>query len=116
MRRVTIGLPVYNGANYLAAAIESILAQTVADFDLIISDNASTDATEQICRAYAGADRRIRYVRQPQTLGAAANFNLLARMSEKPYFKWAAPDDLLDRKSVGWGTVVSSRLEFRCRR
>lgn len=95
MKKTTIGLPVYNGANYLAAAIDSILAQSCPDFDLLISDNASTDATEDICRAYAGKDRRIRYVRQPRNLGAAANYNLVAQMSETPYFKWAAHDDLL---------------------
>ena len=95
MKKVTVGLPVCNGANYLAAAIDSILAQTYADFDLLISDNASTDDTEEICRAYASKDRRIRYIRQPRNLGAAANYNFLARICETPYFKWAAHDDLL---------------------
>ncbi len=95
MSKVTIGLPVHNGSNYLAAAIESILAQTFGDFDLVISDNASTDATEQICRAYAKQDRRVRYVRQRTNLGAAGNHNVLVHMSESPYFKWAAHDDVL---------------------
>lgn len=95
MKKVAIGLPVYNGANYLAAALDSIIAQSFGDFDLLISDNASTDETEEICRAYARRDQRIRYIRQPQNVGAAANYNLLAHMSESPYFKWAAHDDLL---------------------
>lgn len=95
MKKITVGLPVYNGANYLAAAIESILAQSFSDFELLISDNASTDATEDICRAYAVSDRRIRYVRQLRNIGAAANYNFVAKMSESPYFKWAAHDDLL---------------------
>ena len=95
MRKVTIGLPVYNGTNYLGTAIESILAQTFSDFDLIISDNASTDSTGQICQWYAKRDRRIRYVRQNTNLGAAGNHNVLVRMSETPYFKWAAHDDAL---------------------
>jgi glycosyltransferase involved in cell wall biosynthesis len=95
MKKVGIGIPVYNGANYVAAAIDSILAQSCGDFDLLISDNASTDGTEDICRAYARKDRRIRYIRQPRNLGAAANYNVLAEMSENPYFKWAAHDDLL---------------------
>jgi glycosyltransferase involved in cell wall biosynthesis len=95
MKKVAIGLPVYNGANYLVAAIESILAQTYGDFDLVISDNASTDGTEEICRTYAERDLRIRYVRQAQNLGAAANHNYLVRICENPYFKWAAHDDLL---------------------
>jgi glycosyltransferase involved in cell wall biosynthesis len=95
VKKITIGLPVYNGANYLAEAIDSILAQSCPDFDLLISDNASTDGTEEICRAYASKDGRIRYVRQPRNLGAAANYNLLALMNESPYFKWAAHDDLV---------------------
>lgn len=93
--KITIGLPVRDGANYLAAAIDSILAQDCPDFELLISDNASTDGTEEICRAYASKDPRIRYIRQPQNLGSAGNFNFLARVSESPYFKWAAHDDLL---------------------
>jgi glycosyltransferase involved in cell wall biosynthesis len=95
MKKVAIGLPVYNGANFLAAAIESILAQSYTDFDLLISDNASTDETEEICRDYAKRDRRIRYIRQPKNVGAAGNHNLLVRMTDSPYFKWAAHDDLL---------------------
>jgi glycosyltransferase involved in cell wall biosynthesis len=95
VNKVAIGIPVYNGANYLTAAIDSILAQSYGDFDLLISDNASTDGTEDICRAYARKDRRIRYIRQPRNLGAAANYNVLVRTSGSPYFKWAAHDDLL---------------------
>jgi len=95
MRKVAIGIPVYNGSNYVGAAIESILAQTYGDFDLFISDNASTDATEEICRAYAARDRRVHYVRQPRNLGAAGNHNALVGMSDSPYFKWAAHDDIV---------------------
>jgi len=95
MKKVAIGLPVYNGANYLAAAIDSILAQSYGDFDFLISDNASTDGTEEICRAYALRDPRIRYIRQPKNVGAAANYNMMVRMTDSPYFKWAAHDDLL---------------------
>jgi glycosyltransferase involved in cell wall biosynthesis len=95
VNKITVGIPVYNGANYLAAAIDSILAQSCGDFDLLISDNASTDGTEDICRTYARMDRRIRYIRQLRNLGAATNYNVLVQMSENPYFKWAAHDDLL---------------------
>jgi glycosyltransferase involved in cell wall biosynthesis len=95
MANVAIGIPVYNGANYLAAAIESILQQNYSDFDLVISDNASTDATEEICRDYARRDGRIRYVRQPRNLGAAGNHNVLVGMTDSQYFKWAAHDDLI---------------------
>src|SRR5260370_26794766 len=95
MKKVAIGLPVYNGDNYVAAAIDSILGQSYGDFDLLISDNASTDGTEEICQAYAQRDRRIRYIRQPKNVGAAGNHNLTVRMTDSPYFKWAAHDDLL---------------------
>ena len=94
-KKVVIGLPVYNGDNYLAAAIDSILAQSYGDFDLLISDNASTDGTEEICRAYVKRDPRIRYIRQAQNAGAAANHNLIVPMTDSVYFKWAAHDDLL---------------------
>lgn len=92
--RVSIGLPVFNGANYLEEALDSILAQTYSDFELIISDNASTDRTEEICRAYAARDRRIRYCRNEKNLGAAWNFNRVFELSSGEYFKWAAHDDI----------------------
>lgn len=93
--RLVIGLPVYNGENYLAEAIESILGQTFTDFSLLISDNASTDATEEICRRYAAQDSRIEYLRQPKNIGAGPNFNAAFRPGSAPYFKWAAHDDVL---------------------
>jgi len=92
---VSIGLPVRDGAAFVAEAIESILAQTFADFELIISDNASTDATPEICARYAAADRRIRFYRQAENVGAARNFNLVVQRSRGRYFKWAAHDDLI---------------------
>ncbi len=92
---VTIGLPVYNGQNYLAEALDSILAQTYTDFELIISDNASTDETGAICRRYAERDKRIRYIVQEENVGAAANYNYVFEMGRGKYFKWAAHDDLL---------------------
>ena len=72
---VSIGLPVFNGADFLAAAIESILAQEMGDFELIISDNASTDETPDICKRYAALDPRISYIRHPGNMGAARNYN-----------------------------------------
>jgi glycosyltransferase involved in cell wall biosynthesis len=76
-------------------AIESILAQTLKDFELVISDNASTDNTEEICRRYAEQDKRTRYVRNEKNVGAARNYNRLVEMSRAEYFKWAAHDDML---------------------
>jgi glycosyltransferase involved in cell wall biosynthesis len=92
--RVTIGLPIYNGANYLRETLDALLAQTYTDFEIIISDNASTDETERICRAYAARDSRIRYYRQAENIGAAANYNLTFELAEGRYFKWSAHDDL----------------------
>lgn len=93
--KVTIGLPVYNGANYLEETLRSLLSQTYTDFELIICDNASTDQTESIYRRYAAADERIRCRRNPENIGAAANYNLCVELARGEYFKWAAHDDLL---------------------
>jgi glycosyltransferase involved in cell wall biosynthesis len=95
---VSIGLPVRDGARYLDEAIRSILNQTYQDFELVISDNASTDRTEAIAREWAAADTRVRYVRNPEDIGAAPNFHQCFRMARGRYFKWAAHDDLLHPK------------------
>jgi glycosyltransferase involved in cell wall biosynthesis len=92
--RVSIGMPVYNGEKYLNAAVDSIIGQTFTDFELIISDNASTDKTPQICRAYAAKDNRVRYYRNEVNLGAPRNYNRTVRLSRGKYFKWAAADDV----------------------
>ena len=92
--QLSIGMPVFNAERYLRAAIDSLLAQTYADFELIISDNASTDDTEAICREYAAADARVQYHRQPTNRGAAWNFNHVFELSCGEYFKWAAADDV----------------------
>ena len=90
---VSIGMPVYNGEKYIAAAIESLLTQTFTDFELVISDNASTDNTKHICQEYALKDSRIRYYRNPLNLGAPPNYNRTVKLSKGKYFKWAAADD-----------------------
>ena len=95
--RLSVGLPVYNGQRYLGEALDSLLGQSFTDFELIISDNASTDATEEICRRYAAEDRRIRYIRQPRNIGANPNHNFVLREARGEYFKWAAHDDLYGR-------------------
>src|ERR1700742_557079 len=95
--RLTIGLPVYNGENYVAEAIESLLGQTFEDFELIISDNASTDDTGEICRRYEKQDPRIRYVRQPQNIGIAPNHNFIVAEARGELVKWASHDDLYAR-------------------
>ena len=93
--RVSIGLPVFNGEKYLKEALDSILAQKYQDFELIISDNASTDHTQQICLDYVTKDSRIRYYRNKQNLGAPRNFNKVFKLSSGEYFKWAAYDDVI---------------------
>jgi glycosyltransferase involved in cell wall biosynthesis len=90
MPKVAIGMPVWNGEKFVSEAIESILAQTYGDFELVISDNASTDATGEICQGYAKQDARIRYIRQKTNIGAAPNYNAVFRHSSGQYFKWAA--------------------------
>lgn len=91
--RVSIGLPVYNGERFLAESIQSILAQTFTDLELILCDNASTDSTAEICRSFAAQDSRVRYYRNERNIGAMPNFNRVFRLSRAPYFKWVAHDD-----------------------
>ena len=93
---IQIGLPVYNGETFLGEAIESILAQTYGDFELIISDNASTDGTAEICDHFVRRDRRIRYIHQPVNIGAPRNFNYVFQKATSPYFKWAGANDICD--------------------
>ena len=102
--RLTVGLPVFNGEDYLAEALESLLAQTFTDFELIISDNASTDGTEQICRRYAARDPRVHYVRQPRNLGISANHNVLVALARAFYWQ-----QLLDDGVVASGTDIAQR-------
>ena len=100
--RVAIGLPVYNGENYLRIAIESVLAQTFRDFELIICDNVSTDSTPAICAAYAERDPRVRYHRNPRNLGAAPNFNMTFKLISPSveYFRWISHDDTMSPDSL----------------
>jgi glycosyltransferase involved in cell wall biosynthesis len=94
--QVSIGLPVYNGETQVPVALDSLLAQTFQDFEIVISDNHSTDATELICRDYAARDPRIRYVRNDRNRGVAWNFNNVFRLSNGRYFKWASSNDIHD--------------------
>jgi glycosyltransferase involved in cell wall biosynthesis len=91
---VTIGLPVRNGEPFLEQAIESLLAQTFRDFELIVSDNASDDNTPAIIARFARQDSRIRVFRFTENVGAAANYNRVLHEARAPYFKWAADDDV----------------------
>ena len=90
---VSVGVPVFNGEAFLEDAIRSALAQTLDDLELILSDNASSDRTADICRDYAARDPRVHYFRNPRNLGAAANYNLAFSHARGRYFKWLAHDD-----------------------
>lgn len=92
--RLSIGMPVYNGEDFLRPAVDSILQQDFTDFELIISDNASTDDTPQICREFAAKDQRIRYFRNESNVGASENYSRVFRLAQGELFKWAAHDDV----------------------
>ena len=97
-RKVIVGLPVYNGQKYLGAAIESHLSQSFGDFDLVISDNGSTDATPEICADYASKDKRIKYLRSAENRGILWNHRRVMDAIESPsqYFRWAGADDIME--------------------
>lgn len=97
---VSIGLPVYNGERFLRLALDSLLAQDYENFELIISDNASTDTTAEICHQYMTMDNRIRYVRNDVNLGAAINFNRVFELSVGKHFMWAAHDNIWDKSYI----------------
>jgi len=90
---LTIGLPVYNAEKYIAQALESLINQTYGDFEIIVSDNASTDRTPDICNQFARRDKRVVYSRNTVNIGASPNFNRVFALSGSPYFKWATADD-----------------------
>ena len=92
---ISVGMPVYNGEEFVGQSIQSILDQSFADFELIISDNGSSDNSEEICRAYADGDSRIRYYRNAQNMGAAKNYNRLFELARGEYFRWSNADDLI---------------------
>ncbi|HAX76629.1 MAG TPA: glycosyl transferase [Cyanobacteria bacterium UBA11372] len=96
--RVSIGLPIYNAEKFIRQALDALLGQTFGDFELIISDNGSTDGTEAICREYASKDSRIKYYKNATNLGAAKNFNRVFELSRGEYFKWASHDDICEPK------------------
>ena len=92
---VTVGVPVYQGGDYLDAALRSIREQTYEHFELIISDNGSTDGTRAICEAHAREDARVRYHRSDVNRGSSWNFNRLVDLAAGELFKWAGHDDIL---------------------
>lgn len=98
--RITIGLPVFNDILFIEKSINSILNQTFTDFILIISDDGSTDGSEQICRGFEKKDHRVKYIRQETNLGISRNMQFLLSLAQTPYFMWAGDDDLMDETYV----------------
>lgn len=97
---VSVGVPVYNGGQHLEQALDALLSQTFSDFEIIISDNASTDSTQAICQRFVRLDRRIRYLRQPRNIGAPRNWSLLVHEARGRYFKWASANDYCSERFV----------------
>lgn len=100
MARVTVGIPVYNGAPMLRECLDCLLSQTYSDFVIVIADNASTDETPQICAEYAAKDSRISVVRHSENIGPLANFRYLLDRADTEFFMWRADDDLSDEKFI----------------
>ena len=110
--KVSIGMPVFNGQPYITNAINSLLAQTYKNFELIISDNASTDSTEEICRAYTENDTRISYTRKKNNVGAFSNFQTVLASSTGEYFMWAAADDVWDPTWLE--VLITNCVKYQC--
>jgi len=91
--RISIGMPAYNGAATIGSSIEALLAQTFGDFELIVSDNSSTDSTRDVVEALVRQDTRVRYVRQPTNIGANMNYTYVATVARGEYLKWASASD-----------------------
>lgn len=91
--RVTIGMPIYNGENFLRLALDTVTAQTFTDFEVLLCDNASTDGTAGVCREYVARDSRFRYLPSETNRGASWNYNRALDMCQSPYLIWLAHDD-----------------------
>jgi glycosyltransferase involved in cell wall biosynthesis len=90
---VSIAIPAYNCEQYIAQSIESLLGQTYGDFELVISDNASTDGTQDVCRRYESMDSRVRYARRSENIGGPGNFRYVFSLCSGKYHKWSTADD-----------------------
>lgn len=111
--RVSIGMPVRNGASHVAAAIRSLQSQVHSNWHLLISDNASTDETVAICRDLAVGDKRISLVTQGQNIGAAQNFRFVLNEASEEYFMWAAADDLWEPRFISTCIAALERMPDR---
>jgi len=118
---ITIAVPVYNGERFLRKCLESLLTQTFTDFEIIISDNASTDSTNAICLEFAEKDERIKYIRQDKNIGLTPNYHFTVKKAMGKYFMWAPADDYFLPEYIKKNidilesneSVVSSTSDFR---
>jgi len=92
--KLNIGIPVYNGEKFIRKCLNSLLNQTFTDFEIILSDNASTDSTTSICQEYANKDQRILFIKQKSTEKALWNYNFVLQQAKSEYFMWASADDI----------------------
>lgn len=104
--KISIGMPVYNGEKFITRAINSLLDQSYKNFELIISDNASSDSTSKICQNYANFDSRIKYIRQQENIGAYKNFKYVLKSAKSKYFMFAAHDDFWEEKYIECNLAV----------
>ncbi len=114
--RLTLGLPAYNGERFLAESLDALLAQTYTDFELIISDNGSTDRTGEIARRYEAKDHRVRYVHHPVNRGSTFNHNFVIGQARGELFKWVSDDDLYDPAAAATASrrsMPDRRLRWR---
>ena len=94
-KKISIGLPVFNGEQFIRKKLESLLSQTFTNFELIISDNASTDSTSEICKEFEKRDTRIRYYKQNKTSKPILSYDFVLQKAQCEYFVWTAVDDIL---------------------
>lgn len=97
---ISVCLPVFNGAKFLDAAIQSVLQQTYSHFELMIADDQSSDNSAEICRAHAERDSRVRFWTNEQRLGLFGNYNHTIKSARGTYIKTFAQDDLLEPRSL----------------
>lgn len=107
MPLISIGLPVFNGGKYIKEALDTALNQTYKNFELIISDNGSTDNTQSICEDYCANDKRIKYTRQPENMGSAWNFKFVLEQSAGKQFAWIACDDF---RNNNWLELLAQNI------
>tara|TARA_B110000495_G_C22883604_1_gene515334 strand:+ start:52 stop:900 length:849 start_codon:yes stop_codon:yes gene_type:complete len=111
VKKISIGIPVYNGEQYIKDTIDSLLSQTFKNFEVIISDNASTDSTKKKCLDYVVQDNRIHYIQQEQNIGVWRNYFFLPSKAKSEYFMWLPVGDILHPEFLKKNIQVLERDE-----